>query len=380
MLRFYPLIVLLFFTSACAAPTTRLPSVSHYDLKTVRRSHVSYARQYVLERDIRIQTIFYNLAKSTGSELCDRKLQPGLGFDYGIRRTNRRASFFDGKAAKEEIEDLAVLNRGYEPDTIYVRFVMKDSAAAKAGLKPGDKIVSMFGQPVDNGDGALSKFNELMTDNTKSQFLNQPVDIEIVRNDKTLNLTIKPDEVCPYALRIDKNFHEVNAYADGQAVYLTEEIIDYLDDNGLAAVMAHELAHNTLGHNQSTQINVMTGVVAGTMADILLDTDGAGISAGAAAGSTIYSQEFEAEADYVSAYYMARAGYNYKKMPELQKKLAARNYSALYGDGITHPQPQFRYAVLKEAAKEVDIKKAFNDELLPDFQKINIHLRDKRDI
>lgn len=379
-MKFFPLTVVLLLTAACAQPTARLPSVAHYDLKAVRLSHAGYARNYALKRDTRIQTIFYNLAKSTGPELCDRKLLPGLGFDYGIRRTSSRPSFFAGSDVVEEMEDVSKLNRAYDPDTIYVRFVMKDSAADKAGLKAGDKIISVFGQPVDTGKDALKKFNKLMVDNTSSQYLGLPIEMEVSRSGKTLNLTLRPDDVCPYNLMIDKNYHAVNAYADGQSVYLTEEIIDYMNDNDLAAVMAHELAHNTLGHNQSTQINVMTGVVAGAMADILLDTDGSGTVAGAAVGRMAYSQEFEAEADYVSTYYMARAGYDYKKMAEVQKKLAARNYSSLYGDGTTHPQPQFRYAILTEAAKEVDIKKALKEELLPDFQKLNSHLRDKQDI
>lgn len=372
-------VLLLLLISACSTPTTNLPSVSHYNLKSVRRAHVGYAHKYALERDTRIQTIFYNLAQSTGQDLCDRKLRPGLGFDYGTYYSRKTPSFFSGSAAKEEAEDLEKINNYFDPDTIYVRFVMKDSAADKAGLKAQDKIVSIFGQPVNQGEDALNKFNKIMADNTTSAYLGLPVNMEIVRNGKTLNLALKPDEVCPYNLKIDKSFHGINAYADGQSVNLSEEIIDYMNDNELAAVMSHEMAHNTLGHRRAKEINVATGVVAGTMVDILLDTNGSMGISGAAAGANAYSQEFEAEADYVSVYYMARAGYDYKKAPEVQKKLAARNFSSLYGDGTTHPQPQFRYAVLVEAAKEVDIKKGMKGELLPDFQKINSYLRDKQD-
>ena len=76
---------------------------------------------------------------------------------------------------------------------------------------------------------------------------------------------------------------------------------------------------------------------------------------------------------------MARAGYNYKDVSIVQKKLAARCKECLYFSSDTHPKPQERSLILMEAAKEIDMKKAFHEPLLPNFAKRNSHLENKTD-
>ena len=144
--------------------------------------------------------------------------------------------------------------------------------------------------------------------------------------------------------------------------------------------MAHELAHNTLGHSESKEFNAAIGALAGGIIDGLSNNmSGSNANLGAELGSKVYSKDFEFEADYLSVYYVARAGYNYKQMSTMQKKLAARYKDSIYFSSDTHPKPQERSALMIEAAKEIDMKKNFKEPLLPDFAKSNSHLENKKD-
>lgn len=364
--------------ASCAGPSANLPSTSYYDNKQIRQDHLKYEMNYQAKRDKRIQSIFYKIKTNTGEELCDRKLRPDLGIGFG--RLRRPSKWFSTAAEKQEDEDIRELMPYASDDAIYVRYVIPGSAAEKAGIKGGDSIITIFGKAPALGSDGLKKFNEDLEDNLTNASLDLPVMIDVERGGQQMSFTVNPDRVCPYELGIDKNFHGINAYADGEKIFLSEEIIDYMpEDNDLAGILAHELAHNTMGHSSSMSINAAAGAAVGFMVDVLLDTKGAATVAGTSLGSQMYSKEFESEADYISVYYMARSGYDYKRVGAIHKKLAARDKASLYSDGVSHPQPQNRYAMLKETANEIDMKKSFKEELVPDFKEKNSHLLDKRD-
>ena len=365
----------------CATPTANLPSTTWHDKTQMRQEHYEYARKYAVERDKKVNTVFYNLKKNTGQELCDRKLKPGLGFDVGVYLPKKHWWEITSKETKEEEEDLRNLHYFDDENVIYVRYVIKGSAADKAGLKPMDRIVTIFGMAAPNTPDAKKDYDKILKENLTSSTLGQPVEIVVERKGKTKTLTLKPDDVCPYDLKIIQDDPDINAYADGEDVYITMPMIDYMqNDLELSAVLAHELAHNALGHPESGELNAALGALAGGILDGLANNPG-GNSAniGEEFGRNIYSKDFEFEADYLSVYYVARAGYDYKKMSIMQKKLAARFKNNIYFSTETHPKPQERSALMIEAAKEIDMKKNFKEPLLPDFAKRNSNLEDKKD-
>ena len=244
-----------------------------------------------------------------------------------------------------------------------------------------DRIVTIFGMAAPNTPDAKKDYDKILKENLTSSTLGQPVEIVVERKGKTKTLTLKPDDVCPYDLKIIQDDPDINAYADGEDVYITMPMIDYMqNDLELSAVLAHELAHNALGHPESGELNAALGALAGGILDGLANNPG-GNSAniGEEFGRNIYSKDFEFEADYLSVYYVARAGYDYKKMSIMQKKLAARFKNNIYFSTETHPKPQERSALMIEAAKEIDMKKNFKEPLLPDFAKRNTNLEDKKD-
>ena len=108
----------------------------------------------------------------------------------------------------------------------------------------------------------------------------------------------------------------INAYTDGDTVYIYRGIINYAaDDDEIALILGHEVAHNMLRHTKFDQFHV----------------------------STLEVSESEANADKMGAFYMMRAGYDICTARNIWKRF--RND---YGDsqGEDHPTASYRYAQL----------------------------------
>jgi len=120
------------------------------------------------------------------------------------------------------------------------------------------------------------------------------------------------------------------------SVYVFTGIIHDLDDDELALVLGHELAHATHEHGRRQQSKSMFTQIAGQAAMIGASKIGNGIARTAAqqaaslgynAFNNNYSRDYEDQADRVGMRYAYEAGYNETKGPELWRKFAAR-----YGD------------------------------------------------
>src|SRR5262249_11332444 len=144
------------------------------------------------------------------------------------------------------------------------------------------------------------------------------------------------------------------------------------NDNELAHVLSHELAHNVLGHVDRHQTNASIGALIGAVVDIGLlvgagvNTQGVLSQTGANVGGRAYSQEFEREADYMSLYFMVKAGFDATKAPDVQRKLGAvhpENTQVSYN--ASHPSSPERAANLEVAMEEVARKIVLNEPLVP---------------
>ena len=160
---------------------------------------------------------------------------------------------------------------------------------------------------------------------------------------------------------------EINAYADGDTIFFTYGIMRFFEnDDELAFVMAHEIAHNLMGHRKAKIENVKVGYLIGKMLD-----EAAGYNAGWAGdsvemGALAYSQSFEAEADYVGLYIAARAGYNIRKAPNYWRRLSIESPEALY-IATTHPTNPERFAMMQKTIQEIAYKKKHRMALLPEM-------------
>jgi predicted Zn-dependent protease len=181
---------------------------------------------------------------------------------------------------------------------------------------------------------------------------------------------------CNFSLEISKE-KGVNAYADGNRVVITTAMMAFTNDTQLAFVLSHELAHNILGHVDSTAQNILVGALIGGAIDAAAGNqydyrNDNFTQTGAHIGRLSYSPSFEHEADYLGLYILARAGYNIKKAPDFWRAMAQHNPSGIYSR-TTHPTHPERFVVMKKTIKEIENKKRLKQPLLPQAVDSNMH-------
>jgi len=116
------------------------------------------------------------------------------------------------------------------------------------------------------------------------------------------------------------------------------------NDNELALIIGHELAHNTMGHVPKSIINYIVSF-----------------------GGTRYTRPFESEADYVGLYYMSRAGYSPKGVEGFWQRLSAIAPKSIHL-AKTHPTFPERYLRIQAAQDEITAKQNTGAPLLPNFK------------
>lgn len=176
---------------------------------------------------------------------------------------------------------------------------------------------------------------------------------------------------CAYAITPERS-NTLNAYADGEEIYITNAMVRFTkDDDELAMIIAHESAHNLMSHIDSTRGNIIIGAILGAVADAALASQTGGASAGfsdvgAEGGQLIHSISFEQEADYIALYLLARAGYDYHQAPNFWRILSLEQEDAIY-ISTSHPTNPERYATMQKVIAEIDEKKRNHLPLIPNF-------------
>lgn len=174
-----------------------------------------------------------------------------------------------------------------------------------------------------------------------------------------------PEKLCDYPFHVEDN-DEANAFADGTRVIVTTGMIRFTNDDELALLLGHEMAHNTMEHQKKGQANQLAGALVGAVFGAILGVDLSGT--GARIGGMAYSQEFEAEADYVGVYYAGRAGYDVSGAANLWRRIAARYPSSIHLAGTTHPSTAKRFIAIEKAAEEVATKRSRGEPLVPEIK------------
>ena len=123
------------------------------------------------------------------------------------------------------------------------------------------------------------------------------------------------------------------------------------DDNGIAVVMGHEIAHAVAQHGNermSQQLLIQLGGVALSEAlktqkeetiDLALIAFGVGSKLGV---ELPFSRTHESEADELGLYFMAMAGYDPRTAPEFWSRMEAQNSVEIPEFLSTHPSPSNR--------------------------------------
>lgn len=129
--------------------------------------------------------------------------------------------------------------------------VAPGGAAAAAGLLPGDTIVAIDGAPIDIGSLPARESREpgsRVEAAIDAALARGPTRLTARRGGELHDVVLAAPSACPTHVRIARAESE-NAFADGRyATFSAALVARTTRDDELAAVVAHELAHNYLGH------------------------------------------------------------------------------------------------------------------------------------
>lgn len=337
---------------ACAGPGTTIPEISSGEIAFERRRQQVLQIQTYLSRLARLNKVAHRIAHA-GRDDCKDELEYHFGFS-AMAPNNLPGKW----------RYLAADALGLDPGTSAVISVAEDSPAAQAGIAVGDELVSFNGQrvPKTKPSDWIALFMLKNGD--------QPVNVEVRRAGQMQTHVISAVTRCsiPILLQID---HQLNAFTDYRRIVIFSGMLDLTQtDDELAAIVGHELAHVTMGHNKKKMQNRITGAVGGTVVDLgfaLLGvgTGGAFMRGFGDAGALAYYTGFEREADYVGAYYAARAGYDLFAAERVWRVIAQKDPKQMIYVGL-HPASPERFLLIRKTAEEISDKKRRNVPLLPE--------------
>jgi hypothetical protein len=350
--------------AGCSTPTSRLPAVDRDRAQAEAQVQAELARGAAAssrhhgrpgpgvdpdDRDIaeqaRLLAVGWRLL-SANTALCGNHVQPQIGALFTV--------------AAELPEPLRIGYAGRFPaeDDAVVQAVAAGSPAATAGILPGDMLVTVDGRPAPQGAKAAQTLHGLFGAATGALRLG------LRRSGGgLLEKPVIPVRVCASQLRYER-LAVVNAFADGRAVIVTAGMMRAVsDDDQLATAIGHELAHNVMGHLAKKAENAKKTARIGSVLTVItgapLEDHWAGV------GNRAFSQDFEAEADYVGLYFAAAAGFDVAKGPSFWRRMAVVNPLTI-DHANTHPTTPDRFVALEETAREIAAKRAAGLPLRPE--------------
>ena len=162
----------------------------------------------------------------------------------------------------------------------------------------------------------------------------------------------------------------VNAWCmpGGKVVFYTGILPICDNDDGIAAVMGHEVAHAFARHGQERMSQAMAqqglaiGVAYGTKKDKNSKVWNIVYGLGSQVGMLAYSRTHESEADKLGLIFMIMAGYNGSEAAEVWVRMSKRAGKSKRPEFLsTHPSNESRIATLKAYLPEaIEMAKKFN--------------------
>lgn len=244
--------------------------------------------------------------------------------------------------------------------------VASGSPAAVAGIKSGDQVLTL-----DNEVVPATKTDKWM-EGWLRRHGEAPVEIMVRRDGADTLRTVYPAMAC--AIPIDYVSDPTpNAYTNSKKIVIYSGILRVAQsDADLAAIVGHELAHVNMGHYEKKQQNALLGELGGGL------VDGGFMLGGVYTGRTFtrhfkkvgaqaFSVGFEREADYVGAYYAARAGYDISGAAEVWRRLSLESPSSIRL-ASTHPIAPARFVQMQKVIAEIAAKKRQGLPLTPNLK------------
>ncbi|GGO85810.1 hypothetical protein GCM10011348_35220 [Marinobacterium nitratireducens] len=229
-----------------------------------------------------------------------------------------------------------------------LRAPLPGSPAARAGLKAGDRIIRIQGRTLDSRQMPLEQAEKLLREQTG------PVRVQYQRGDTgSQSVELQPLMLCDWPVALS-NGGPVNAFAYGNRVRIPEAMLRYAsDDDELALVVAHELAHNGLDHIDRQLRNLLLGALLDFTATLHgIPSPGIAATLGIRHGSP----DWEMEADMAALTLLKRAGYPIDRAPAFWRRLGTDFPGAIRHSRGTHPNTAERYLRMQAEVERLQKK------------------------
>ena len=228
-----------------------------------------------------------------------------------------------------------------------------NSPAERAGVRAGDILMSINGDPITSKVDLEWFFNNGISSDKEC-------DVVIKRKNKEVLFKIQPVRLPTHATFAISPEGTVIAGTDGKRFVASYGILNLIrDDDELAIILGHELAHVLRNHNVKELSGMTMGSALPPVVSRLIGLGpilGPFVSAifGAFAGAfrAGFSRDLEREADYIGLYIAHSAGYDVGKAPDFWERVAIENPESLVADyWATHPSASERLVRIKKTVK-----------------------------
>jgi predicted Zn-dependent protease len=234
---------------------------------------------------------------------------------------------------------------------VSVAYVHPRLPAASAGLRLGDQLISVNERTV-SGIRA-EEVSQWIRRMTVARI--QPLQLEVARGGSRQMLNVWAVPACQFSVQLLES-NQINGIADGRRVGVTTGAMRFVrSDDELAWLLAHEIAHNVLSHSQNAQLRVMLNAFLG-----------ATVGASATVPASVPRRSLEAQADYVGAFIMARAGYDVQAIKQFWRRMESlRSRENTPEMDVSHPTTDERLASFEITLKEIQEKRDRGESLQP---------------
>jgi len=348
------LILALLFLISCAQPQTQLPNYSTVITDKERDIQNQMFADSWLSTYIPFSTMGTDILFSA-SNLCE---DDDRIFALGMNLANKYSGY---ESIREEINNNLSLG-----SKLKVVSLGNNSPAKKAGVLAGDEILEIDGDNLVHGEKAYESYNNKIDKDYQKLY-----QFKILRDGEIKNLEIRSEERCRFNYVIDLDNNTFNAFANGDYMVFSLRMAKWLmqDEIGAAIVFAHELGHNANKHVADKKQNASAGALLGLLVGIYVGLPQDMMEVGQSIGATAYSIEYENEADYLSMYILAQAGYNLDDAVNFWRRFAVEVPNSIYSTGGTHPSTAERYVRMESTIKEIKDKISKGEKLIPSYKK-----------
>jgi Zn-dependent protease with chaperone function len=204
---------------------------------------------------------------------------------------------------------------------------------------------------------------------TQARYLTGPVELLVDRQGQKSTVTLYPQRLpAEYAVLVQTQNRKINAYAAPGKIILSQRLVNFcLNDDELALIVGHEMAHQVLGHLVRGAAHRELGQILGEAITAvstlslgrLLDWRHFQVDPGVRqvardAVVSVFTRDEEREADIYGAWYAFQAGYDLDRGAAVWERVAAVDEKDPFLTTYflaSHPAPTERMVRLKLVAQ-----------------------------